>query len=157
MNKIEKTGDLLKEFALGHCQGIMHCCNDCGIMGSGIAYGIKDQFPDAYNAYKAFEGGEGLELGTISWVDYVSSGKSIYNLHAQHLFNKTGEVGRCVDYEALYLSLLKVRAEFKGGILGVPYKMAADRAGGDWNIVEAMIVSVFEDTDVDILIVKYDK
>jgi hypothetical protein len=34
--------------------------------------------------------------------------------------------------------------------------MAADRAGGDWIVIEAMIVSVFKDTNWNIFIVEFD-
>jgi hypothetical protein len=39
-------------------------------------------------------------------------------------------------------------------ILGVPYKMACDRAGGDWRIVNSMLESLFEPERL--LIVKYN-
>jgi hypothetical protein len=38
-------------------------------------------------------------------------------------------------------------------ILGVPYKMACDRAGGDWRVVNAMLETLFEPERL--LIVKY--
>ena len=149
-------GDLLDYFEEGKCQAIAHCCNCQGVMGSGIALQIKHRFVDAYQAYKAYEEKSGLTLGSVSAASYPILGSTIYNLHAQDLFNKPGETVRCVDYEALYASLKIISNHMDSGILGIPYKMAADRAGGDWNIVEAMIDSVFpEDGNVDILIVKY--
>jgi hypothetical protein len=39
--------------------------------------------------------------------------------------------------------------------LGVPYKMASDRAGGDWRIVEAMLESVFDSTSIEVVVVEY--
>lgn len=42
-------------------------------------------------------------------------------------------------------------------IIGVPYKMACDRAGGDWRIVEAMLNVIFIDADIEVLVVEYSK
>jgi hypothetical protein len=39
--------------------------------------------------------------------------------------------------------------------LGVPYKMACDRAGGDWRIIETMLNVIFENSGIDILVVEY--
>jgi hypothetical protein len=36
-----------------------------------------------------------------------------------------------------------------------PYKMSSDRGGADWNVVLAMIESVFKNTDITIEIWKY--
>lgn len=160
-------GDLLDYFNNGTCDAIAHCCNCQGVMGSGIALQIKNEIPDAYDAYKQFEtdNSRGLDLGTISyylssfWIDgdeFVKK-QGVVNLHAQHLYGCDGS--RFVNYEALYNSLLKTRElmiENDMKVLGVPYKMACDRAGGDWRIVETMMTVIFENTDIQILVVEYE-
>lgn len=156
MNILYKKGDLLDYFDDGWCDAIAHCCNCQGVMGSGIAYQIKEQFSEAYDVYKQFEKDYTLSLGTISYKDYLI-GKIIVNLHAQNLYGYDG--ARFVDYEALYVSLTETRdlmLKHELRTLGVPYKMACDRAGGDWRIVESMLNVIFENSGIDVLVVEYE-
>lgn len=156
-----KKGDLLEYFQNGECDAIAHCCNCQGVMGSGIAAQIKEVYPEAYLSYKEHEERHGgLKLGTCSYVDYGDSlkdSKMVANLHAQNLYGYDGS--RFVDYEALYETLRETAGtmlEYGFKTLGVPYKMACDRAGGDWRIVEAMIQTIFENTGINILVVEYE-
>lgn len=159
--KTNLQGDLLKFFDdQKTCDVIAHCCNCQGVMGSGIALQIKREFPDAYQAYKSYEQDRGLTLGTISWCHFPITHKFIVNLHAQNLYGKPGDTARFVDYEALYSTLTQTRELMQTADvrrIGFPRLMAADRAGGDWNVVEAMIDSVFpSDGDIDVFIVEYN-
>jgi len=147
-------GDLFDYFEDGSCDAIAHCCNCQGVMGSGIALSIKNKYPDAYKAYKAYEKSDGvLRLGTIS-VASINS-KLILNLHAQDNY---GIGARFVNYEAMYVALVQARermAQDNLKTIGVPYKMGCDRAGGDWHIVEAMLQSVFVSNGYNVLVVEY--
>jgi O-acetyl-ADP-ribose deacetylase (regulator of RNase III) len=148
-------GDLLKEYRNGMCDVIAHCANCQRVMGSGIAYQIKNEMPEAYNAYIEFDKDEKeLQLGTISYAP-VDHG-IVVNLHAQHLYGYDGS--RFVNYEAIYATLMQTRdlmldKDLK--IVGVPYKMACDRAGGDWRIISAMLEVIFENTGIEVLVVEY--
>lgn len=152
------VGDLIKYFDAGECDTIAHCCNCQGVMGSGIALTIKNKYKAAYDAYKDHEHRNGrLQLGTIS-SEFVDVDKLIINLHAQSRYGYDGF--RYVDYEALYDSLSQAKRMMiasKHKTLGVPYKMACDRAGGDWRIVEAMLNVVFVDAGINVLVVQYSK
>ena len=145
---IHTKGDLLKTFEKGDVDVIAHCCNCCGVMGSGIAFTIKQQYPAAYKAYKDFElyNDNKIRLSTISYAKH-NQNQYIVNLHAQQTFGSGASV-RYVNYEALYNTLEQTRnlmIEKKVKRLGVPYKMACDRAGGDWRIVEVMLNVIFDD------------
>jgi hypothetical protein len=150
-----KEGDLLKNYKAGECDAIAHCANCQGVMGSGIALQIKNELPAAYDAYKNHESDHGgLELSTISYAA-IDHG-FIFNLHAQNLYGYDGS--RYVNYESIYETLRKTKdimLENRLTILGVPYKMACDRAGGDWRIIEAMLTVVFENSGIEVLVVKY--
>lgn len=105
---------------------LLHVCNNKGVMGSGIAKEIRERIPEAFHVYR----NSSLELGTVS-----SCGKVI-NMVAQDGY---GEGIRHLNYGALARCLLiasirKSRVEFV-----VPYKMGADRAGGDWEIVKELL------------------
>ena len=148
-----KRGDLLDYFRNGDVDVLIHCTNCQTVMGSGIALQIKNELPYAYDAYVDYSKNYGLELGTISCgIDYE---QAVINLHAQHLY---GSGNRFVNYEALYICLEKAKQFMIDNDLnavGVPALMAADRAGGSWRVVKAMIAEVFQDYDV--LIVEYDQ
>ena len=158
-------GNLIDALFLKQCDAIAHCCNCKGVMGSGIALEIKNRIPSAYRAYKEHETAYGLTLGSVSFANptyhllgqpdcVYSEEHQVYNLHAQAEY---GYGKRQVDYEALYKALETVKTEMhkrQQKILGVPYKMACDRAGGDWRIVNAMLESLFEPERL--LIVKYN-
>lgn len=148
-------GDLLKVYKNGDCDVLAHCANCQRVMGSGIAYQIKNELPDAYNAYLNHDpDSQFLQLGTISYAE-IDHGL-VVNLHAQHLYGYDGS--RFVNYESIYETLRQTRdimLEKNMKILGVPYKMACDRAGGDWRIIEAMLEVVFENTGIDVLVVEY--
>jgi hypothetical protein len=151
-------GDLFKFFEDGACDTVAHCCNCKGVMGSGIALTIKDKYPGAYKSYKDHEYRNAvLKLGTTSSA-FVGENKLIVNLHAQSSYGYNAF--RYVNYEALYESLIATRNEMIASnhkILGVPYKMACDRAGGDWRIVEAMLDAIFSDANLEVLVVEYSK
>lgn len=142
---------------------VLHCCNCQGVMGSGIAAQIKDKYPIAHQAYLNHQETIGLELGTISFSMVGGDAKSIatryvFNLHAQNLF---GAGSRFVNYEALYEAMERARdiivRNLGGhGTVGVPYNMAAFRAGGDFRIVETMLEVIFENTNLDVMIVRYN-
>lgn len=150
-------GDLFDYFERGECDTVAHCCNCQGVMGSGIALTVRNKYNCAYKAYKDHESRNGLKLGTIS-SEFVGTDKLIINLHAQGNYGYDGF--RYVNYEALYDSLFKACREMIAAghkIIGVPYKMACDRAGGDWRIVEAMLNVIFVDADIEVLVVEYSK
>ena len=150
-------GDLLELFRNGAVDVILHVANCQGVMGSGIAAQIKDQYPEAYDSYKEFEkySPNGLELGTISYA-IMNNFVGICNLHAQHLY---GSGTRFLNYEALYNCLESVvdLLNYAPMVIGIPFRMGSDRAGGDWRIVEKMIEVVFENTEYDIVIVEYNQ
>ena len=157
-------GNLIDALFEKKCDAIAHCCNCKGVMGSGIALEIKNRIPSAYSAYKEYESLHRLKLGTVSSVDptyhllgqpdFVYKEHQVYNLHAQADY---GYGKRQVNYEALYHCLEQVKVAMDNRqqkILGVPYKMACDRAGGDWRIVNAMLETLFEPERL--LIVNYE-
>lgn len=149
-------GDLLELFEKGEVNHILHCCNCQGVWGSGIALQIKKKYPGAYRTYKQHEKNFGLKLGTESMYSH-SWEQAIFNLHAQEFYGRT-KGKRYVDYNALKRCLLAVKINvFKEEKIGIPYKMASDRAGGDWSVVESIIDEVFPEEKYKIVIVEYDK
>jgi O-acetyl-ADP-ribose deacetylase (regulator of RNase III) len=139
-NMIEEIqADIFKVFSKSKTTtALVHGCNCFCTMNSGIAKEIRDKFPTAYSADCSTTAGDKNKLGTASF-GIVDDNKLIFNTYLQFRY---GHGKRYADYEAVYAGLTKVREACEAsGIKTVliPYKMASDRAGGDWRIVETMI------------------
>ena len=144
-----RVGDLLTDTSIDI---IGHCCNCHNTFGSGIAKSIKQMYPAAYAAdtqhYKKYSGNI---LGTFSKASVKRGDNTfyVYNLYGQKSYGNDGN--RYVDYEAIYSALTFMCADIMGKYqddcpsIGFPYKMASDRAGGHFAIIETMIRVVFKD------------
>lgn len=164
MKLIEVKGDLFDYFEDGTVQAIGHCCNCQNSFGAGIAATIKKKYPGAYKAdtehYKSFQDAPFTDpsdqLGTISTYQISNLEGVIFNLYGQD-----GYWGkRPVDYEMIYqaLELMATKCNLIGiASVGFPKKMASDLAGGNWNVIKAMIEAVFSNTDITVYIVEYSK
>jgi hypothetical protein len=61
-----------------------------------------------------------------------------------------GQSKRHLNYGALAECLFEIYAEYvpTSKVIGIPYKMGADRAGGDWNIVLELVEYFLKDFEV---------
>jgi len=165
MKLIEREGDLVTD---EHAIIIAHVVNCQGAMGSGIAGQIRATYPEVYEAYiegckrneKSFKEPEDL-LGQIQMIKNQPNrqAKIICNMFAQNKFGKDGK--RYLNYEALYICLEKFRnlcGDYANGnyshVIGFPKNLGCGLAGGDWEIVKAMIVAIFKDSNFEIHIVE---
>lgn len=142
---------------------IAHICNCQNNFGSGLALQIKQRYPEAYKADTQFycscdpENRFKEMMGNISHTR-TKDNNVIFNLYAQFNF---GREKRQLNYEAFYSGMEKIRDLILSDkkhkyIIGVPYKIGSDRAGGDWNVVLAMIHSVFDNSGIDVIICEYE-
>ncbi len=146
-----------------------HSANCQNTMGSGIALQVRQRFPKAWEAdCRAAEVG-GNRLGNISHAFISPKGtlakgaKAIFNLYTQDGF---GANGRFVNYEAFYVALEKMVEKLKSyedmsngewiPHVGVPRYISADRAGGSWNVIKAMLIDVFAKNELSLTIVEFD-
>ena len=155
MEIIYKNGNLLD----AQTDVIAHQVNCQGVMGSGVAKQIKDKWANVYTVYRAeydlFTDLNKSLLGNCQLVQ-VNDHQYVANLFGQAKYGRDGK--RYTDYEALYESLERLVAQMIGinkKSVAFPYKMSSDRGGADWNVVLAMIESVFKNTDITIEIWKY--
>ena len=131
---------------------IIHGCNAQGVMGSGVAAGVRSIYPKAYEVYrKAYEqtkatSGDGLGLGTCT-IANVSPDLWIVNAVTQAsmgpgLQTSYAAVAQCFDF-----------ANYLAGALDLFYeeptpihfpKIGAGRGGGDWEQIVQLI-----ETNVD--------
>jgi O-acetyl-ADP-ribose deacetylase (regulator of RNase III) len=127
---------------------IVHGCNAMGVMGSGVAYFIRRDFPEAYEVYRDRHETSGLNLGEVVWA--LSKGKVIGNAITQARFGRYKI--RYVDYDAIRSSIRIVNEEcVRTGIRSVALpKIGAGFGGGDWKIISEIIEQ--ESTDFQAVI-----
>jgi len=137
---------------------LVHGCNTEGVMGAGIALGIRTKFPEAYKVYRDeyekrldpdWDGEPRLDLGSVTTV-HTKTDLIIVNGVTQTLSGK----GRQVSYDAIQTVFEKVNdmlftIEYSEGEEGEPYKLIFPAIGaglgrGDWRIIEAIIDSTID-------------
>jgi O-acetyl-ADP-ribose deacetylase (regulator of RNase III) len=120
---------------------IVHGCNCQGVMGSGIARGVRERFPAAYQEYKDQQARVGLILGEICFVK-ITDELWIVNAMTQDNF---GTDSRKVNYEAVAQCFEKVQQladalRMTGYDLPIIFpKIGAGLGGGNWNIIQVII------------------
>jgi O-acetyl-ADP-ribose deacetylase (regulator of RNase III) len=122
---------------------IAHGCNAQGVMGSGVARIVKEQYFDAYRFYAEQHSKHGLALGDVQFVP--ANGKVIINAVTQNLFGKT--VNRYVDYEAVADCMYAINQQLS--LIGETHvampQIGAGLGGGDWSVIAAIIESEITD------------
>jgi hypothetical protein len=71
----------------------------------------------------------------------------VVNMVAQ---NGYGQGVRHLNYGALATCLQKVSHLNKTLRIGLPYKMGAERAGGDWDVVLELVAFILKDFDITV-------
>lgn len=139
---------------------IFQVVNCQGIMGGGLAFSIIKKWPEVYSGYidkirfykKDYESAYGafhtsFLLGEINYTK-VSDDNIVLNLFAQ---DNIGTKNRQLCYKSFLECLHKfeTQKEFFSDLqnkkLCFPYKIGCGLAGGDWNIVEKLIIKRFPD------------
>jgi O-acetyl-ADP-ribose deacetylase (regulator of RNase III) len=115
-----------------HCNVIVHGCNAQGVMGSGVAKIIRDQYPEAYQTYKRSK----LSLGSVSKAS--SNGKIIVNAITQQYYGR--DAIRYVSYDAISEVFVQINHSFKNQEIAMP-QIGAGLGGGDWSVISAIIES----------------
>ena len=132
---------------------IAHCCNILNVMSDGIAGQIAERYPEAKEADDVAEKSGRNDLGDFSFAEveiensvsfpHQEFGKDIRKCQIYNLYTiESLGPGREINYEALYRN----------------YAMGCGLAGGNWQIVSAMIYAIFESpaTYFKTYIVKYE-
>ena len=135
---------------------ICHQVNCQGVMGSGVAWQIRNKWPIVFKEYinkYDLMGNKRDLLGYIQAVKLKTESekykKPIYvvNMFTQYDYGK-GE--RYTNYEAFYEALVTIKAKAKmifdtTPTIAFPYKIGCDRGGANWNIINTMIYEVLND------------
>ena len=136
------------------CDIIAHQVNCMGVMGAGLANQIRMTYPKVFEDYVNLCVSKGAKalFGTIS---YTKTPRYwVVNLFGQY---NTGIYKRQTDYEKLG-SALELLKEFALNnnlkTIGLPYNLGCGLAGGNWEIVQNMILDVFENSGLEVEIWK---
>ena len=141
-------GDLMlaTEDILGHqvnCQAVMN---------SGVAKSIREQFPEAYDAYMDFAlpykrmNIQSDLLGEAHFV--VLENKTIANLFGQLNYGYDG--AKYTSESALFTCFKQLRrfAEERNKSVALPYMIGGYRGGGDWKLIEDHLLTAFDGYEV---------
>ncbi len=138
-------GDLLELGRRGVFDVIVHGCNCQCVMGAGIARAIRATYPAAYQADRETQKGDRGKLGSTSEAVIDVGGHELTVVNAYTQFDYRGR-GVKVDYEAVGAAFRAIRARHTGRRIGYPL-IGAGLAGGDWDIIEAIIDEELEGED----------
>lgn len=121
-------------------------------MGSGVAKSIREQFPEAYDAYmnlslpyKKMDLQSDL-LGRAQFVE--SNDKIIANLFGQLNYGYDGK--KYTSETALFSCFKQLRKNAERNQLSValPYMIGGYRGGGDWKLIEDYLLTAFDGYEV---------
>ena len=146
MSLVFKKGNAVSALIDGEINVLLHVCNNKCSMASGIALEIRNRNPDAWTAYQNCT----QELGWCSfgWNYENRTAKGmVVNMIVQDGY---GRGVRRLNYGALAECLMKVSKLSETLRIGIPYKMGADRAGGDWEIVLELVQYILKDFNVTV-------
>lgn len=136
-----KIGNLL-HVKQGH---IVHGCNAQGVMGSGVALGVKNTYPEVYREYVYIHENASLVLGKAYPVA-VGDNLIVWNAITQNLYG--GNV-RQVSYDAIETCFSDINQFLKESgnnwaqEIHIP-KIGAARGGGNWEIIREIIEQTVE-------------
>ena len=125
---------------------IVHSCNCFCTMGAGIAKEIKKRYPRAYEVDCMTKKGDRSKLGQFSFaLSNKDQKKTVINLYSQYLF---GRGKQFVDYDAFFHALENfrewlIKMQYNNQIVGIPYGISCNNAGGNWGKILSIIKYVF--------------
>jgi len=114
---------------------LVHGCNAKGVMGSGVAKIVRDQYPQAYRAYRDAYEKFGLKPGDVVLAD--CGDRTIVNAVTQDDYGR--DPSRIyVDYDAVAKCMRAINNIAPGEEVGMPM-IGSGLARGDWNRIAEII------------------
>lgn len=139
-------GNLIDALLENKVDCIFHCCNCRNSFGSGIAREIKERIPAAYNADKKYY--QNRMPMPDDMLGHFSTGGNVINLYGQSNYGS----GKQIDYgayaNALSHALRDLQESKPDIIIGFPFKIGSDRAGGDWSVVKEITEGIVKSNNV---------
>jgi O-acetyl-ADP-ribose deacetylase (regulator of RNase III) len=128
---------------------IIHGCNDKGVMGSGVARGVKTRFPGAFTVYdQAHQRGQ-LKIGTCTFYQehldlWIANGVT-QTLGVPDPLSYQG-LYECFQQTLTFMIALEAARGLPYGTLPLLFpKIGAARGGGDWKVIDKLIDTALEE------------
>lgn len=124
-------------------KAILHGCNAQGVMNSGVAKIVREEYPAAYENYRDIYNSatdkflSSLPLGEVYPVE--TKGKLILNAITQEKYGYDGK--RYVSYNAVAKVMARIDRMYPDLTEVAMPKLGSGLAGGDWNVIAAIIES----------------
>jgi len=164
----EIDGDLITLAKAGTFDVIAHGCNCHSTMGAGIAPQMARAFGcDRFQMERI--GSDVNKLGNIDYQTFVigqfamwstedakntanEPELAVVNAYTQYNYGRNHSDGdaKPLSYEALTLCMKKINVVFRGKHIGLP-KIGAGLAGGDWDLIKAIIQRELRDCKVTVV------
>ena len=136
---------------------IAHQVNCQKKMNSGVAKAIREKYPEVFEQYLETD----PQLGNVGFVfvptdNLTGNGITIANMYAQDMYGYDGK--QYTNYEAFrqcckdIVKVCKGASEMEVLTVAMPYKIASDRGGADWDKIMDILLEEF--TDVDLTLYK---
>jgi O-acetyl-ADP-ribose deacetylase (regulator of RNase III) len=157
MTIIFKTGNILDATENLIC----HQTNFMKVMGGGLALQIKNKWPNVFKEYCEFiDKHTFVEVAKFGYLNScrvsINPFQCVINLFGQYDFGRDKQY---TNYDALecQLNALKTYAESFNYSVALPYKIGCGLAGGDWYTVNSIIEKIFNNSDVQVAIYKFNE
>ena len=125
---------------------IIHCCNNEGGWGAGFVLALNKKWASPLISYKRWSQQKqqlkqnNFKLGNIQIVP-VADGIAVANMIGQHKCVTDSKGNPPIRYKAIRKCLKKIAKYCKANNVSVHApKFGADLAGGDWNVIEQIII-----------------
>lgn len=136
---------------------LLHQTNCLGIMGAGVALALSKEYPAILPYYQQYCD---LDLKKVAGSCLITT-TGIPRIAVVNLFGQvTCGRGRRTNYEYLFTALeefFRKLNDFPTAVVAIPKFMSSGLAGGNWNIVLAMIESFAVKYPNTIYIVEYQQ
>lgn len=135
---------------------IVQQVNCQGVMGAGLAKKIRYKWPKVYTQYKDFCKTKNTLLGSVNVVDVSETKevKYIVNLFGQEFYGRDKVYTNYIAFEK-GLKLIMYNANKNNLNIAIPYKIGCGLAGGNWDVIYALIVKNAKIYNVETNIYKF--
>ena len=124
---------------------IAHGCNAQGVMASGIAKAIREEYPTTYDDYRAVYEKQGNKLHVGQIVVTRTLERTILNIISQDTYGRNPNVVY-VSYDGIAEAIRKIN---NMGYVRVAFpKIGAGLANGNWDVISKIIEKEAEFTPV---------
>jgi len=150
-----KEGNICEPDLIDGYNFIVHCCNDIGVMGAGVAKALYTKWPAVKTKYLELFEKESLKLGDIQLVN-VEPKLIIANMIGQHGIKENNKDRPPIRYGSIALAMNKITrlCHYLANDdchIHAP-KFGSDLAGGKWEIIEALIHDLWIDNNIPVTV-----